>query len=252
MRIAPVLTAIAVCAAALLCAARPADAIVTLRSLDYESGNFRQWAGVNALRGRATVVRSPRHQGNYAARFIVRPGDNPLPGASGERAEAYAWTRESEGKESWWKWSTYFPTGFRPNTGSAWNVFTQWHQTAHTCPSPVAFEVNAYGSPWKLRLHVDGGSINLSTCQPASERTWNFAALRRNKWYTFVFHVRWSAKRSVGFVQLWVNGNIKIRKTYVPTLYAGQGVNVRQGFYRGKSSKTTVIYHDGLRRFRPS
>ena len=93
MRIAPLLTGIAVCAAAILCAAQPADAIITVRSLDYETGNFGQWAGVNAIRGRATIVRSPRHQGRYAARFVVRPGDNPLPGASGERAEAYAWTR---------------------------------------------------------------------------------------------------------------------------------------------------------------
>jgi Polysaccharide lyase len=238
-------------ALAAVSAGAPSAEAVILKRLDYESGNFRQWAGVDALKGRATVVRSPVRQGRYAARFVVKPGDNPLPGATGERAEAFAWTNESEGKESWWKWSTYFPTGFHPNAGSSWNVFTQWHQTAHTCPSPIAFEVNAYSSPAKLRLHLYGGNINLSTCRTSVTRTWNFATLRRNRWFTFLFHVKWSADKSVGFVQLWVNGRLAIKKTHAPTLYSGQGVSVRQGFYRGESKRTTVIYHDGLRRFKP-
>ena len=65
------LTAIVVCAAAIFCAAQPADAIVTVRSLDYETGNFSQWAGVNAIRGRATIVRSPRRWVRVAAAGVV-------------------------------------------------------------------------------------------------------------------------------------------------------------------------------------
>jgi polysaccharide lyase-like protein len=222
---------------------------LTLKRLDYESGNFGQWTAVQAVSGGARIVRSPVRQGRYAARFVVRPGDDPIP-SSGERAEVMAYTRETEGVESWWHWSTYFPTGFRANRG-AWNVFTQWHQTGANCQEPVQFAVNNYLSPARLRLYLNTGSLNLSTCHPGFIRAWNFAVLRRNRWYNFTFHVKWSSKGSVGFVQLWMNGRQVIRLTHVPTLYQGQGVYVKQGFYRGHSSRTTTIYHDGLRRYVP-
>jgi hypothetical protein len=48
-----------------------------------------------------------------------------------------------------------------------------------------------------------------------------------------------------------VNGRIRIPKTHLPTLYRGQGVYVKQGFYRAHSNLTTTIYHDALRRYRP-
>jgi hypothetical protein len=226
----------------------PAEAIIVKR-LDYETGSFSQWSGVQAERGDAVIVRSPVRQGHYAARFIVRPGDNPI-GMSGERAEVYSLTAEKEGTESWWRWSTYFPTGFRPNRNSSWNVFTQWHHTGESCPTPVSFEVNNYSSPARLRLRVWGGRLS-SSCQPDSKRVWDFAVLRRNRWYNFTFHVKWSSAKSTGFVQLWVNGLLKIPKTHVADLYRGQGVYVKQGFYRGRSNLTTTIFHDGLRRFRP-
>ena len=218
-----------------------------LKRLDYESGNFRQWTAVQALSGEARIVRAPVRQGHYAARFVVRPGDSV---AGGERAEAMALTRESEGTESWWHWSTYFPTAFHPNPG-AWNDFTQWHHTGHTCPSPVVFAVNRYYSPARLRLYLNTGTLNLSNCRASYVREWNFAVLRRNRWYNFTFHVKWSSKASVGFVQLWMNGRQRIPLTHVPTLYAGMGVYVKQGFYRGQSRLTTTIYHDGLRRYVP-
>lgn len=219
-----------------------------IKRLDYETGNFSQWTAVQALGTDARIVRSPVRQGRYAARFVVRPGDYPV-GSSGERAELFYSSGETEGTESWWAWSTDFPTGFHPNRGS-WNVFTQWHQTGAACPQPVSFEVNNYSSPARLKLRVWGGRLS-STCQPSSRREWNFARLRRNHWYNFVFHVKWSASSSVGFVELWLNGRHRIAKTHLATLYRGQGVYVKQGFYRGHSNLTTTIYHDGLRRFRP-
>jgi hypothetical protein len=243
-RLAPLIVALTLAAAF----AGDAQALI-IKRLDYETGSFRQWTAVHAVSGGARIVTSPVRQGRYAARFVVGPGDNPLR-STGERAEVYAMTGEGEGSESWWAWSTNFPTGFRPNR-SAWNLFTQWHHTGYTCPPPIAFEVNNYGSPAKLRLDLRAGQLRTSDCQPAYKRVWDFATLRRNRWYNFVFHVKWSSSRSIGFVQLWVNGRLVIPKTHVPTLYKGMGVYVRQGFYRGRSSLTTTIYHDGLRRYRP-
>jgi uncharacterized protein YraI len=239
-----------VIATLVLAAAAAGEAHATiLKRLDFESGNFNQWTAVQAVPGGARIVRSPVRQGHYAARFVVGPGDNPLK-STGERAEVYWETREAEGTESWWAWSTYFPTGFHPNRG-AWNIFTQWHHTGNTCSPPIAFEVNNYSSPAKLRLDLRAGQLRLSDCQPSYKRTWDFRRLVRNRWTNFIFHVKWSSNKSIGFVQVWLNGRQVIPKTHVPTLYKGMGVVVRQGFYRGRSSLTTTIYHDGLRRYRP-
>jgi polysaccharide lyase-like protein len=122
----PLRVAAAVVAAALVgvAASGTAEARI-LKRLDYESGNFSQWGAKQAVRGGAKVIRSPRRQGRYAARFVVRSGDDPI-GATGERAEVWSLTRERAGKSSWWKWSTRFPKNFRVGR-HWWNIFTQWH-----------------------------------------------------------------------------------------------------------------------------
>ena len=95
---------------------------------DYETGNFSQWSAIQALPGDVTIASSPVRQGSYSARFQVNPGDNPLNCCAGsERSEVYASTGEAAGTESWWAWSTYFPSDFTYVPNTSWNIFTQWH-----------------------------------------------------------------------------------------------------------------------------
>jgi polysaccharide lyase-like protein len=243
-RIACLVAALAVMAAA------PSEGhAVILKRLNYETGNFSQWAFVQAMPGGASIIKSPVRQGRYAARFVVGPGDDPI-NATGERSEVYVATGEKEGTESWWAWSTYFPAGFHPNINGSMNIFTQWHHTGTRCPPPVTFEVDNTRSPAKLKLRAWGGRLPTS-CEPPSKRAWDFATLRRGRWYNFVFHVKWSSNRSIGFVKVWVNGRVRVPKIHTATLYEGQGVYLKQGFYRAPSSLTTTIIHDGMRRFRP-
>jgi hypothetical protein len=219
----------------------------TLKRLDYETGNLKQWSYVQAEAGRIRVVNSPRRQGAYAARFVVKPGDNPL-GGSGERSELSATTGEHAGVESWWKWDTYFPRQFNPVKGN-WNVFTQWHHTGLNCPPPLRFDVDAYSRPWRMRMVVRGGQLS-GDCRITSERTFRIGRVHRGHWYRFRLHVKWSPRANRGFVAVSVNGHRRVRK-HLRTLYKGQGVYVKQGFYRADSSQTAVVYHDGLRRYRP-
>lgn len=231
-------------------AAAPADGRIVQR-LNYESGNLRQWSAVQALPNRAAVVRRPRRQGRFAARFVVRPGDDPI-NATGERAEVMAFTNEAEGTNSWWAWSTRFPQGFRPNPGSRWNVFTQWHQLGDLfCPPPVQFVVDSTGRRARIVLLVRGGSVNPLTCNNDPERRFVLAPLRRGRWYDFRFHVRWSSDPRVGLVAVWLNGRRVVRRTPLATLYPGTPVYVKQGFYRAESGLSTVVFHDGMRRFSP-
>lgn len=233
--------------ALLTATADPADARI-LKRLDFETGSLRQWTNVErAAKGRISVVRDPLRQGHFAARFIVKPGDHPVSG--GERAEVYWGNREGPGETSWWRWSTLFPTGFHPNEGG-WNIFTQWHQTGPSCTPPVIFQVRRLPQRTNVELQVWGGRLNTSTCEPQYKRSWILGRLHRNHWYDFVVKFRWSSVRSHGLVVVRVDGKQKV-KAHAATLYKGQAVYLKQGFYRGDSSKTTTIYHDGMQRFRP-
>jgi hypothetical protein len=210
---------------------------------DYETGNFLQWGDfhVQALPGDATIVTSPVRQGAYAARFVVHPGDRPIDSA--ERAEVYTETGENEGTESWWGWSTMFPSDAQLHSG----IFIQWHQNHLRCAPPVVFELS--GSPLQLRLRAWGGNLDESQCLNPSRRDWFLGQVQKNTWYDFVFHVKWSANPSVGFVELWLNGKQVIPKTFTATLYTGDGVYLKQGFLTlGALSGTMSLIHDGMRR----
>jgi hypothetical protein len=224
-----------------------ADARIVKR-LDYESGSLGQWSYVQAMAGRISVVKSPHRQGQYAARFVVKPGDRPV-GGTGERAELKAVTNEHAGVRSWWRWSTFFPRDLNPVRGT-WNVYTQWHQTNDACPPPLQFTIDAMRRPARMYMKVRGGRLNSGNCKSTSERNFRIGTLHRGRWYGFVLHVKWSPYKSRGFVRVWVNGSRKVSR-HIATLYRGQGVYVKQGFYRGPSSKTSHIYHDGLQRFHP-
>jgi len=219
-----------------------------LKRLDFESGGLGQWSYVQALPHRISVVTSPRRQGEYAARFTVKPGDSPV-GGTGERAELSALTNEHAGVLSWWRWSTFFPRSLNPVRGT-WNIYMQWHQTEDACPPPVQFTIDASNRPAIMYLKLRGGRLNTRTCAPGSMKTFRIGTLRKNHWYRFVFKIKWSPDKSRGFVALRVNGKRRARG-HAATLYKGQGVYVKQGYYRGPSSKTSVVYHDGLQRFRP-
>lgn len=228
-------------------AATPASANV-LKRLDFETGSLSQWTSIQeAAPGRISIVRDPVEQGAFASKFTVKPGDHPVPG--GERAEVYWKSNENAGETSWWRWSTFFPRSFHPNLGG-WNIFTQWHQTGPSCTSPVHFQVRHFRHRSRLELQVWGGRLNTSTCEPQYKRLWVLGRLHRDRWYRFEVKFRWSANRARGRVLVRVNGNVKVR-AHAATLYKGQGVYVKQGFYRGDSSKTTTLYQDGMQRFKP-
>ena len=196
---------------------------------DFETGNFDQWSfGVQQKDpSRATIVTSPVRQGRYAARFEVQAGDNNVGGSgSGERAEALIPTSQTgagEGVEQWWAWSTYFPSDFASGDGK-WNFFAQFHHTGSTGQSNLEFTVADHNT---LMLITNSGDPFTPT-----ERNYALASLGRGRWYDFVLHVRWSSDPSVGFVETFVNGSVVVPRTALPTLYPGQSVYFKQGFYR--------------------
>jgi hypothetical protein len=199
------------------------------------------WSGVQAKEGGITVVAAPDGRAGVAARFVVRPGDDPI-GATGERAEVFKRTGEHAGISSIWGWSVFFPRGYPSSPNTMWNVFTDWHHNGSHGVQPFSFEItNERGREW-LRLRVWGGNID----NPV-QRAWQLAPLVRGRWYDFALRVTWAPDAN-GRVQVWLDHREVVPYTRTPTLYAGQGVYMKQGFYRAPSKVTSEVYIARTRR----
>ncbi len=214
---------------------------------DFESPTRDLWSAPQAREeGRVTLVRDvegePPRRGSMAARFEVRSGDSDVAGSGeGERAEVFLdeLRTDAQSGTQWWAWSTYFPQDFEAPSGE-WNVFTQFHNSGSDGQANVHFDVRDGEA---IGLRVMGGDAS-----SPSRRDFVLAPLERGRWYDFVFHVGWSAKDD-GFVEVYVDGKLAVSKVHTPTLYDGQSVYLKQGYYRAAYERSsTVVYHDGARR----
>jgi hypothetical protein len=183
-----------------------------------------------------------------ALQVAVKPGDSPT--RSGERTEMVYDQASSlgyEGRTVTYEWSTRFPSGFGYVDGQTWNIFAQFHETAADgCHPNLALQINAKKSPPVLRLQTRGGALDPATCDAQLSPSWDFAPLQFDRWYDFTLRVRWSADPTVGFVELSVNGAPVVTRKSTPTLYPGQGVYFKQGFYRAPSAFDSVLFHTPL------
>ena len=75
--------------------------------------------------------------------------------------------------------------------------------------------------------------------------------IRTGVWYEMLFHVKWSQSDTVGFVELWVNGNKVVPNTNTgtldtrdlpqPAVYLKQGLSLDNVLTQPQS-----IFHDGM------
>ncbi|MCY1076288.1 heparin lyase I family protein [Archangium lansingense] len=195
---------------------------------DFETGDRSQWSSTQMVSAdRLQVVPSPVRQGSYAIKVTVRQGDNPI-SASGNRNELVKMTNEKEGDEYYYRWSTMFASDYP--SAKTWQLFTQWHHSGNNGSPPVEFYVNGE----TIYLRVNGSTVVWST------------PLVRGQWQDFIFHVKWSSNASVGFVELYRNGQLVLPKRNAATLYAGQSNYLKVGLYRNSTiAPVGVVYHDG-------
>jgi len=222
-------------------------AIPALWRGDFETGDLSQWSGIQARQGGIQVVRFPVLQGRYAAKFLVKHGDDPLTPPSGNDRAELVGPMETEGNEAYYRWSTLFPSAnFSVHPAfpvqvkeEAWQVFTQWHQGSD----------DVGGSP-PIEFAVDRASIVFHVNKPSNgilyEQWLNqtIAPLDLDIWHDFLLHVRWS--RNDGFVQLWHNGRLVVPLTPLPTMY-GENNYLKQGYYRSRNiTQIGSLFHDGM------
>ena len=209
------------------------------------------------MRGRATLTSIARDDAT-AIRLHTEPGDNDV-AFSNEMERDDLWLSQEasdgyQGREAWWAHSIYFPSDF----------------TAPTWQSYVVFDFhNSAPGPWQANFHVTferqpdttkPGLLSLVGYGGVKSGDGRFDAVlgqvRKNVWYDFVYHVRWSSG-SDGFFDAWVNGK-RVLSHQGPTLYAGQGVYLKLANYHnpvcdpypaciGKHKASSVI-HDRILR----
>ncbi len=230
----------------------------------------------------------PVRQGNYAARFIVRPGD-AQPGTTGERCEAghykdiqHGYTQEKPNDEFYYGWSTYIPSDWR--TPSGWCIIAQWHARAATL-SPISMYIDENNN---IGMNFFSGLVTM----PASwYKNYAFRGsfpivknFRKNAWHDFIIRIKFTPNNT-GILQVWHKMQWEktwvqvLSKVNIPTMqlirtqdwpsldtdnhprapdnripwgsaYVTTQSWCRIGLYRGPTSFTNVIYHDNWARAR--
>jgi len=207
---------------------------------DFETGNLSQFSKTQMVSAdRLRVVSSPVRQGNRALRVEVRKGDNPI-NASGNRNELVKFDNAKEGTEFYYGWSTLFPSDYPmvPN----WQVFMQWHHSGLNGAPPVRFVLGCSAAdcgrpmPDTLFFIVNGKTL------------WTKTPVTRGQWHDFVMRVKWSANPSVGFVELWYDGQLVLPRRYTRTMFSSSDTNyMKVGLYRDAAvNPTQVMYHDNV------
>ncbi|HSP80653.1 MAG TPA: heparin lyase I family protein [Myxococcaceae bacterium] len=197
---------------------------------DFETGDRSQWTREQMVSAnRLQVVTSPVREGRHALKATVQQGDDPI-NSSGNRNELVYMSREPVGSEYYYRWSTMFAPDFP--SAKTWQLVTQWHHEGNTGSPPVEFYI--YGE--ELRLRIGGAS---------GPTVWK-TPLVRGEWQDFIFHVKWSPKADVGFVELWHNGQLVLPRRHIATQYSGMLNYLKVGLYRNSTlSPVGVVYHDG-------
>jgi hypothetical protein len=233
---------------ALLMVALPSDAARRHRAKplfpgDFDRGNLKQWHVQRAARARIRVVRRPRAEGRYAARFTVRPADVAAPGlGSGHRAEVYARGAEEgypdeEGDVRFYGWCTYLPRRY-PLVNS-WQVLTQW-KNGGSGSAPVYLRLQ------EDRIFLMGEYTNHKAAGALWERT-----IERGRWHSFVLRVRFGTSPDTGSLKLWYDGKRALRRTRRATMSVyrsgrGRPNYWKLGLYRsGDIAVRQRVYHDG-------
>jgi uncharacterized protein (TIGR03382 family) len=198
---------------------------------DFETGNLSQWTRAQSVASdRLQVVSDVVREGSYALKTTVHQGDDPI-NASGNRNEVVYMTDEAPGTEYFYKWSTLFPEDY-PSMDT-WQLFAQWHQGGCCGSPPLEFYV--VGEAMFMRV----GGIN-------GQVLWQ-SPLVRGHWNDFVLHVKWSSDPSVGFVEMYKDGELVVPKTMAATQFSGDRNYLKLGLYRNDTiSQVGVVYHDGF------
>jgi chitodextrinase len=203
---------------------------------DAETGNASQWCFVHSALP-VGVVTSPVRDGRYAYKSEVRDGALIY---STERSEYSNGPNVCDrdkfvaGEETWTAVSVYLPLDFPKY--SHWSLVTQFKEPFGGTPPQ---QINLQNDQWSI---VGAASIS-------PRPRWVLGGVRRGAWTDFLVHHKWSPDRSVGFVEVYVNGALALPKTFTRTMENTNPLFLSVGYYRDTSATTgpATLYVDAVR-----
>lgn len=192
--------------------------------------------------------------GIAGVRLQTLPGDEGIAGSGrAERTDlslSSTQTGCSQGEEQWWSHALLFPDDYvapRRNRASdpwPWGVVFDFHQTGHE--GQANFQIDITGDPPLLRFAISGGAVPSSGAPGSPTQRWPIGPVRKNHWYEFVYHVRWSSG-SDGFFDARVDGR-EVMAYRGPTLYAGQSCYLKLANYHTPVGSAVSVVHARLQR----
>lgn len=225
-----------------------------VNSLGYETGNISsgwEWGNSQGChlppRGQTRCptdpfvpVNSPVRDGSFALKATIKGDERAIDNR--ERAEVLTSPRFADFPQDsvvHYHWYTMFPDQTVFPAQNRWEVWTQWHQSndAACCRPDLEFVYNNE----RIGLWVYRDPYN-------SDILWE-EPIKRLHWYDINLFVKWSTN-SNGFVELWVDGENKVKKRSHITLdpnFAPYSAYLKQGLYRDTGIQDEQsIYHDGM------
>jgi hypothetical protein len=189
--------------------------------------------------------------GVAGVRLETLPGDDGIAGSGRAERTDLALSPEktgcSPGAEQWWTHSLLFPDDYAaplatPADSWPWGVVFDFHQTGSE--GQANFEIDVLGQPPELRFAISAGPVVSSGAPGSPTRHFPVGPIIKNRWYRFVYHVRWSSERD-GFFDAWVDGR-RVLDYRGPTLYAGQGCYLKLANYHTPVGRRVAVVHAHL------
>lgn len=173
-------------------------------------------------------------EGRQAIELTTLPGDDEVHGSGHwERNDLeLPPSREycNEGQDEWWSFSVLFPDHYvEPVLGDVMDF--------HGNASHGQANLNLVSVRGELRLHGFYGDVD----HPGEYRK-DLGRIRRNRWYDFVYHVKWSS-RDDGYMIAWMNGR-KVLVHHGPTLYPRISCYLKLANYHTPSRRPSSVIFD--------
>jgi hypothetical protein len=207
----------------------PAAVAAVIWRGDFETGTTEQWRG--APKGDAVkVVEEPVRAGKYALRI---DGTNAAKRGEFDRIELQHQPKPpgtAEGTERYFGWSVYLPAALTKDAHAL-----GFFETRNSWRQLMSFEVS-------------GQDIQFSTRVPYALRWKGPGKMTPGRWHDFVVHVLWSRDPAKGFVEVWFDGDVVVKRVNTATLRDEPVENVaffQIGMFRKTSDvpETIVIDH---------